>query len=133
MFPCARLSLTEAMHPAGLLLFIVSLPLVAAEMDGRQVFETVCSACHTDGKFGAPALSDSKRWKKLVREGLDDLVPAALGGIRQMPARGGNPALSDLEVARGVIFMSRAGGGNFPEPTAADLARWRNKADKRRK
>ena len=121
------------MRPSGILLALVCLPLAAAELDGEQVYASTCSACHADGKLGAPAIGDTKRWKKLVREGLDDLVPAALGGIRKMPARGGNPQLSDLEVARGVIFMSRAGGGNFPEPTATDLARWRRKAGKHRK
>ena len=61
------------------------------------------------------------------------LVPAALAGVRKMPAKGGNPELSDLEVARAVIHMANAGGGRFAEPTSTDLARWRQKADKRRK
>ena len=61
------------------------------------------------------------------------LIPAALGGIRNMPAKGNNPGLSDLEVARGVIFMANAGGGTFAEPSPADIARWRKKADARRK
>jgi hypothetical protein len=50
-----------------------------------------------------------------------------------MPARGGNPALSDGEVAGAVIHMANAGGGRFAEPTPADLARWRQKADRRLK
>ena len=66
-----------------------------------------------------------------MREGLNDLVPAALAGVRKMPAKGGNPDLSDLEVARAVIHMANAGGGRFAEPSSADLARWRQKADKR--
>jgi len=114
-----------------LLVSLASLPLstLAEEKTGAEVYETVCSECHGTGKHDAPVFGDRKRWGKLVREGLNDLVPAALRGIRKMPAMGGNPALTDLEVARGVIHMANAGGGKFAEPTAADAARWRKKAD----
>jgi len=116
---------------AILLVSLASLPLstLAEEKTGAEVYETVCSECHGTGKHDAPVFGDRKRWGKLVREGLNDLVPAALRGIRKMPAMGGNPALTDLEVARGVIHMANAGGGKFAEPTAADAARWRKKAD----
>jgi hypothetical protein len=30
------------------------------------------------------------------------------------------------------VHMANAGGGNFAEPTAADAARWRKKADARK-
>lgn len=118
-------------HSAILLVSLASLPLsaFAEEKTGAQVYETVCSECHGTGKHDAPVFGDRKRWGKLVREGLNDLVPAALRGIRKMPAMGGNPALTDLEVARGVIHMANAGGGKFAEPTTADAARWRKKAD----
>lgn len=109
------------------------LPALAQEKDGAEVFAAVCRECHGSGKDNAPPIGDRKRWGKLVREGLDDLVPAALRGVRKMPAMGGNPQLSDLEVARAVVYMANAGGGKFAEPTAADAARWRKKADARRK
>ncbi len=116
----------------GALLAGLALPALAQEKSGADVYETVCSECHGSGKLNAPRLGDRKRWGKLVREGLDDLVPAALRGIRKMPALGGNPQLSDLEVARAVVFMANAGGGKFPEPTVADAARWRQKAGARK-
>ena len=59
-------------------------------------------------------------------------IEGHLRGIRKMPAMGGNPALTDLEVARGVVHMANAGGGKFAKPTAADAARWRKKAGTRR-
>jgi cytochrome c5 len=114
------------------LLASLALPGLAQEKTGAEVYEAVCSECHSSGKLHAPRLGDRKRWGKLVREGLDDLVPAALRGIRKMPAMGGNPGLTDLEVARGVVHMANAGGGKFAEPTGADAARWRKKADTRR-
>ena len=116
----------------GTLLASLALPAPAQEKSGADVYETVCSECHGSGKLDAPRLGDRKRWGKLAREGLDDLVPAALRGIRKMPALGGNPQLSDLEVARAVVFMANAGGGKFAEPTAADAARWRQKAGARK-
>ena len=116
----------------GALLAGLALPALAQEKSGADVYETVCSECHGSGKLNAPRLGDRKRWGKLVREGLDDLVPAAFRGIRKMPALGGNPQLSDLEVARAVVFMANAGGGKFAEPTAADAARWRKKAGARK-
>lgn len=126
----------HSMRPrsAVLLALLPCLPLSAAaqEKTGAAVYETVCSDCHGTGKDDAPAFGDRKRWGKLVREGLNDLVPAALRGIRKMPAMGGNPALTDLEVARAVVYMANAGGGNFAEPTATDSTRWRKKADARK-
>jgi len=121
-------------HSATLVALLASLPLAvfAQEKTGAEVYATVCSECHGTGKHDAPVFGDRKRWSKLVREGLNDLVPAALRGVRKMPAMGGSPALTDLEVARGVVHMANAGGGKFTEPTAADAARWRKKAGARK-
>jgi cytochrome c5 len=121
------------MHFFALLLATLCLPVAAQEKSGHEVYNTTCIHCHGDGKDGAPVFGNRKQWGKLVREGLNELVPTALVGIRKMPARGGNPALSDGEVASAVIHMANAGGGRFAEPTPADLARWRQKADKRLK
>lgn len=116
------------------LLFIVSLlassPLaVAAEKSGEEVFNQTCIVCHGTGLLGAPKISDGKRWRKLAAEGLDDLVPSALHGIRNMPAKGNNPHLSDREVAKAVVWMSNQHGGNFSEPNQEQVRKWRAKAD----
>jgi cytochrome c5 len=117
----------------ALLLATLCLPVAAQEKSGQEVYNTTCIECHGEGKDGAPVFGNRKQWGKLVREGLNELVPTALVGIRKMPARGGNPTLSDGEVASAVIHMANAGGGRFAEPTPADIARWRQKADKRLK
>lgn len=115
-----------------LLLFTaLSGPAMAADMSGARVYESTCSQCHADGKLDAPRLGDKNRWQKLNEEGLNDLVPMALKGIRAMPPKGGNVNLSDIEVARGVIYMANASGGKFPEPTPNDVSRWRKTADKK--
>jgi cytochrome c5 len=33
-----------------------------------------------------------------------------------MPARGGNPALSDLEIARAITHMVNMSGSSWPDP-----------------
>jgi cytochrome c5 len=114
-------------------LAVALLPAHAADRSGAEVYAATCVACHTTGLDNAPKLGDKARWGKLVREGLDELVPAAMRGIRKMPAMGGNPQLSDLELASAVVHLANAGGGRFPEPTPADAERWRKKADARKK
>ncbi|NJD26569.1 MAG: cytochrome c5 family protein [Betaproteobacteria bacterium] len=112
---------------------LIALPASAGDRSGEEVFTNTCRECHGDGKHNAPVFGNRQQWGKLVREGLNDLVPAALAGLRQMPPKGGNPELSDMEVARAVVYMANAGGGRFAEPTSADVQRWRKKADARRK
>lgn len=98
---------------------------------GEQVYDCTCIVCHGNGFLGAPKLGDQTRWNKLIKDGLDDLVPAALRGLRAMPAKGGNPKLSDLEVARAVIYMTNAAGARFAEPTDEQVAAWRKIADRK--
>jgi cytochrome c5 len=43
-------------------------------------------------------------------------VENAIKGIKQMPPRGGNPELSDVEVARAVAYMANQSGAKFSEP-----------------
>jgi cytochrome c5 len=50
------------------------------------------------------------------------MVNNAIKGKGIMPARGGNPTLDDLEIARAVVYMTNAAGANFAEPVAAEAA-----------
>lgn len=88
------------------------------EKSGKETVEAVCGACHTAGLLGAPKIGDKAAWSKLIREGHDSLTKAAIKGIRQMPARGGNPDLSDFEIGRAIAYMANQAGANFKEPEA---------------
>ena len=87
---------------------------------GEQVVKEVCSACHATGALGAPKIGDSAAWGPRLPQGYDTLVKHAIAGIRTMPARGGNPDLTDTEVAGAVAYMANQAGANFkaPEPKA---------------
>ena len=45
----------------------------------------------------------------------------ALNGFNKMPVRGGEPDLSDLEVARGVAYMTTAAGAHFFHQLGRDI------------
>src|SRR5690606_3292920 len=83
---------------------------------GEQVYTTVCAACHAAGVAGAPKFGDSDGWAKFIKEGFESMLNVALHGKGAMPAKGGNPALDDFEVARAVVYMANQAGGSFPEP-----------------
>ena len=88
------------------------------EKSGKEIVDAVCGACHATGALNAPKIGDKAAWGKLIAGGLDRLAQNAIKGVRQMPARGGNPDLSDLEVARAVAYMANQSGASFKEPVA---------------
>lgn len=85
---------------------------------GTEVYKAACAACHTAGAAGAPKLGDTGAWSTRLSQGYDTLVKHAVGGIRGMPAKGGNPDLDDVEVARAVAYMGNQAGAKFTEPAA---------------
>ncbi|TFW29888.1 c-type cytochrome [Massilia horti] len=86
--------------------------------NGQAVYTAVCAACHATGAAGAPKLGDKAAWGQRIAQGFDTLVQHAVHGIRAMPAKGGNPDLDDVEVARAVAYMANQAGANFKEPEA---------------
>jgi cytochrome c5 len=89
---------------------------------GKQIVEAVCSACHATGALNAPKIGDQAVWRELIKEGHQHLTENAVKGIRQMPPRGGNPQLTDDEVARAVAYMANQAGANFSEPAVKAAA-----------
>ncbi|MEO8012102.1 MAG: c-type cytochrome, partial [Dokdonella sp.] len=77
--------------------------------DGATIYENLCSACHTSGAGGSPMMTDKAYWATRVALGADTLVKHAIEGYTGskgvMPARGGNPALTDEQVTATVNWM----------------------------
>ena len=92
---------------------------------GEAVYNETCMACHGSGALGAPKYGNKGDWGKRIAQGYDTLIKHATEGLRQMPARGGNPDLSDVEIARTVAYMANSAGANFkpkePPPAAAKV------------
>lgn len=85
---------------------------------GEAVYTSTCAACHGTGAAGAPKFGDAAAWGPRIKQGYDTLVQHALQGFRAMPAKGGNPDLDNIEVARAVAYMANKGGASFKEPEA---------------
>jgi len=85
---------------------------------GQEVVAAVCGACHTTGAAGAPKIGDKTAWGPRIKGGLDALLKSAIKGKGAMPARGGSPDLSDLELARAIVYMANQSGASFKEPAA---------------
>jgi cytochrome c5 len=88
----------------------------AAERSGKEVVDSLCISCHGSGAGGAPKIGDKKAWSARTAKGLSSLSQSALKGIRQMPAHGGNPALTDTEIERAITYMVNQSGGHWTEP-----------------
>ena len=89
---------------------------------GEQIFQTVCTACHTAGVANAPKFGNKADWAPRIRTGEKALLQVALKGKGAMPPRGGAADLSDLEVERAVVYMANSAGAGFKEPAAPAAA-----------
>jgi cytochrome c5 len=107
-------------QPVGQLVFADATP--SGNKTGEQVFQAVCKTCHESGLAGAPKFGDKAAWAAPIKEGYNVLVAHAINGLQEkgnvMPPKGGNPDLSDTEVARAVVYMANAAGASFKEPAA---------------
>ena len=87
-------------------------------INAEQIVNTSCAACHGTGALNSPKMGDKSAWGPRIAKGYETLVDHAINGFNMMPARGGNPALSDTEVAHAVAFMANKSGASFTPPKA---------------
>jgi len=73
--------------------------------DGKAVYESVCTACHSVGVAGAPKFGDTAAWAPRIAKGMETLVNHAVNGFNAMPAKGGCSSCPDEEIANGVQYM----------------------------
>ena len=101
--PVAQLELIDASAPAEV-------------RNGEQVYAMACAACHDAGVAGAHKFGDEQAWAVSVGTGLEAMTLSVINGKGAMPARGGNPNLTDEEIQNAVIYMANAAGGDFEAP-----------------
>ena len=77
---------------------------------GKATYDSICVACHGSGIPGIPQLGDVAEWAPRIGQGNDTLYEHAITGYTgasgmPMPAKGGNPDLSDDAVKAAVDYM----------------------------
>ncbi|WP_274572678.1 cytochrome c5 family protein [Neisseria leonii] len=90
-----------------------------ASVDGKKVFDGLCMACHAANSAipGSPKITNTADWADRIGQGRATLVKHAIEGFTgkngMMPAKGGNPNLSDAEVEAAVVYMVNQSGGKI--------------------
>jgi cytochrome c5 len=97
------------------LLVLLCFSTAAAAQSGEEIWKGSCQVCHTEPLSGAPLVTDKAAWAPRLKKGREALYQSALRGFTgpkgtEMPARGGNPSLTDAQVKAAVDHMvSRQG------------------------
>lgn len=77
----------------------------------EDVYGGLCASCHDTGLNDAPLVSDKGAWEqRLAERGIDGLHNSSINGRDLMPAKGGDPRLTDEEVKNTVYFMLEKSG-----------------------
>lgn len=100
---------SERLKPVGQVAIGEAKPEAGGAVDGKKIYAGLCQACHATGAAGAPKAGDKGAWGSRIAQGKDTLFKHAIEGYTGksgvMPAKGGNPALSDAEVKAAVEHM----------------------------
>jgi cytochrome c5 len=108
--PVGTVAMTDASAPKG-------------NLTGDAVYAQVCKTCHDPGLAGAPKTGDKGAWAPRFAQGQATVVQHAIAGYQGkaglMPAKGGNPDLTNVEVERAVVHMANQSGANWKEPAPA--------------
>ena len=105
-------AVAERIAPVAKVMEAGAAPVAAAapaQQSGKDVYGSACFACHGTGAAGAPKLGDKAAWSARIAQGMDVLSEHANKGFQGkkgfMPAKGGNPALSDDAVKAVVEYI----------------------------
>lgn len=82
-------------------------PVAAAPdlVHGQKIYRQACAFCHDRGVAGAPKTGDVAAWNARLAQGMASLYTVAIRGKGAMPAKGGNPSLTDADVNAAVDYM----------------------------
>jgi cytochrome c5 len=105
-------AIAERLRPVGAVAFAGAPAGPRTSQSGEAVYKLACSACHATGAAGAPKAGDNSAWAPRIKQGFDTLVKHAVEGYKGMPARGGNPDLDPIEVARAVAYIANQSGAS---------------------
>ncbi|MCG8344868.1 MAG: c-type cytochrome [Chlorobiales bacterium] len=75
---------------------------------GEPVYNASCKGCHATGIMKAPKTGVKADWTARLGQGMATLVKKSIDGYKEeglMPARGGDPDLTDKQVGDAVAWM----------------------------
>ena len=92
---------------------VVVAPVAAADAgktaapSGKAVYDATCTACHAANSPipGVPKLGDKAAWAPRIATGMAALLTSVTNGKNAMPAKGGNPSLTDTDLKAAVEYM----------------------------
>jgi cytochrome c5 len=101
-------------------------PAAAAKKTPEEIVKQVCAACHQAGVLNAPKIGVKEDWEARLEQGMDTLIANAVNGYNAMPAKGGNPNLTEDDIRASTEWMlSESGlgtGGATTQPAAEPSA-----------
>ena len=99
---------SQAAATAAAAAAVVSQVAYGGTLDGAVIYDSLCAGCHKSGAGGAPTMV-AAQWAARIPQGTDTLHRHAIegytGAAGVMPAKGGNPALTDEQVIATVDWM----------------------------
>lgn len=103
----AAVATAKPAAPSSTAVKATATPAPAADMSGKgeATYKQSCAVCHAAGVAGAPKLTDKAAWAPRIASGKEALYASGLKGKGTMPAKGGNPSLSDADVKAAVDYM----------------------------
>lgn len=84
--------------------------MASAARSGKEIYASTCGVCHDNGVAGSPKLDAKADWETRLSGGFAALVTSAIKGKGGMPARGGNPDITDSEMELVVSHMIKTVG-----------------------
>lgn len=62
---------------------------------GKEIYDSICMACHATGAAGAPKFGDKAAWAPRLKDGVDAAIKIAIAGKGAMPPKGGYSGSDD--------------------------------------
>jgi cytochrome c5 len=104
------LNAEENLKPIGLSSLSGAPVIGAAGRAGKEIYDAVCTSCHATGVLGSPKFGDNAAWSARAKGGLESLLASATNGKGSMPAKGGDPSITDSELKAVILYMTKEAG-----------------------
>ena len=113
------LTAEKTLKPIGLVAVAGEVVAGAAGRDSKVIYDAVCAACHATGVLESPKLGDKAAWEARAANGLEGLLASALNGKGSMPAKGGDPSITETELKNTILYMTKESGLSLADASAA--------------